>query len=413
MNSQMTQAEFIILMGGLTSIACFAFVTQRAMRSLSHGFSIRLQLFLVIFTSSLMTTALIGWWALEKIEAKTVFLLKSHGISREVLTEFVNDFGPKTSLLLALLCLVSALLAWAIGKGIAHPLEELALRAEAIAQGATKDFELNRLSGREIRHLSESLQKMQKSLADRQKFEAFIADLSHDLKNPVAGIKASIEVLLSGAQDEAELRQKFLKRINESTQKLDRLLSDFLNLAKLETRGLVLDSKPCLLNELIEEIAEDFESSASLRQVQILTETQAIEVHVNRIWLERAIENLISNALRYAPAHSTIYLKTKLQPSMKGPYMTKDHPQEVIIQVIDQGPGVDPSIVPTLFERFSELRKKNQVHYNGVGLGLAIVQRVAQAHGGIARLLPTPNGTTGAYFEICIPQKAFSDKIAI
>ncbi len=410
MNSHMTQAELIILMGGLISIAFFAFVTQRAMRSLSHGFSIRLQLFFVIFTSSLMTTALIGWWALEKIEAKTVFLLKSHGISREVLTEFFNDFGPKTSLILALLCLVSALLAWAIGKGIAHPLEELALRAEAIAQGTTKDFELNRLSGREIQHLSASLQKMQKALADRQKFEAFIADLSHDLKNPVAGIKASIEVLLSGAQDEVHLRQKFLKRINESTQKLDRLLSDFLNLAKLEARGLVLDAKPCLLSELIKDIVEDFESSASLKQVELIVETEKIEVHINRIWIERAIENLISNALRYAPSHSKIFLKAKRQISTKG------H-QEIIIQVIDQGPGVDPSIVPTLFERFSELRKKNQVHYNGVGLGLAIVQRVAQAHGGVAQLLTTPNGTTGAHFEIALPdhfnENQSEDKTAI
>ena len=197
MNQWISADHLGLLWGGLAFLT-FSYALGRVLHSLKHGFSIRLQLFFTLFSTSMISTTLIGWWAINRIEAKAATLFEENGISTEVFEHFLRDFGAKTSLILALLTLIAAGGAWALGRGLASPIENLATAAENIAD----DGDISALpqpSGRELRRLRRSLVTMHEALEDRRQFESFVADLSHDLKNPVAAIKASVEVLQEGA----------------------------------------------------------------------------------------------------------------------------------------------------------------------------------------------------------------------
>ena len=242
MNSSITSDTFGLLWGGLGFLA-FSYALSRALRGVKHGYSIRLQLFFTLFTTSMLSTTLIGIWAINRIEARAAILFEQNGLSAEVFEHFFRDFGAKTGLILGLLTLIAFGGAWALGKGLASPIERLASAAENVAAGGDISS-LPQPPGREVRRLRESLLMMHEALEDRRQFESFVADLSHDLKNPVAAIKASVEVLQSGASEQKEARQQFLLRIDEASTRLNMLLSDFLSLARLEARGIRFDRNP-------------------------------------------------------------------------------------------------------------------------------------------------------------------------
>src|SRR5205823_11604117 len=98
--------------------------------------------------------------------------------------------------------------------------------------------------GREVRALTKALESMRRELEERHALETFVADLSHELKNPVAAIRASAEVLTEGAADEPETARRFARRIQESSDKLQQLTQDLLSLARLEARGIEQPARP-------------------------------------------------------------------------------------------------------------------------------------------------------------------------
>ena len=126
--------ELALLGGGAFLIALSAFVFARLLRSLQHGFSVRLQLFAALSLISLLITSLIGWWGVVRIEARASLLLEERGVSTELIASLFEEFGPKISLLLFTLALCCALSAYALGRGIARPLERLVAAAEGIAR---------------------------------------------------------------------------------------------------------------------------------------------------------------------------------------------------------------------------------------------------------------------------------------
>jgi len=382
------------LLGGALALITLSFALSRALRGRQHGFSIRLQLFAAITFAALCSTALIGWWALERIEARAAQLFAARGPSAEVLQEFIKDFGSKTSLLFGVICLISAGSAFALGRLLAGPIERLSRAAEGISRGAALPAApLPPPSGREVRHLTEALDAMLRALEDRQRFERFIADLSHDLKNPVSAIRASTEVLLHGAADDPETRARFLGRIDEAGARLDRILSDFLSLARLEARGLKPDPAPWAVRDALERAAGALGAAAELKGVRVELRfaddaARDARAHGSRTWVTRAVENLLSNAVRYSPPNGRVEVTARLDPA-----------RGCVLEVRDEGPGVDPALRAVLFERFV-------TDWGGVspsggsGLGLAIVKRVFEAHGGGARLLEAGESEGGARFEV-------------
>jgi|GEM_PF-1322667 len=377
--------ELLWLLGGALGIVITSYAISRALRATQHGFSIRLQLFFALTFSALCSATLIGAWALRRIEAKAARVFLEQGVSTELFQEFFADFGFKTSLLFGVICMISAGSAWALGKLLAGPIEGLARSAKQISQEGAR-LPLPPPSGREVRRLTESFDEMLQALEDRQRFERFMADLSHDLKNPVAAIRASVEVLLSGASEEVDSRARFLGRIDEASERLDRLLSDFLSVARLEASGIRYDLKPWSLEEVVRAAISSHEAVAEVKGVGFMFSAEPItKVNGSRRWVIRAVENLIANAVRHSPRGGVVRLSLS------------ERVGEVVLEIEDEGSGVEDGLKERLFERFISHKGDG----TGTGLGLAIVKRVVEAHGGEARLLESAPGQ-GARFEISL-----------
>ena len=376
--------EMIGLFWGALGFLTLSYALSRALRAAQHGFSIRLQLFFTLFFASMITTTLIGVWSLQRVEAKAALLFEQHGLSAAVLEEFVRGFGAKTGLILGVLALICAGSALALGRGLASPVEHFADAAEGVSAGA-EISSLPEPSGREMRRLRNALVTMHEALEDRRQFERFIADLSHDLKNPVAAIQASVEVLQSGAGDDPQARALFLSRVDESSARLNRILSDFLGIARLEARGVRFDPHPFPIHSPI---------YTSLNSVRGIAEARSVIVHLtdhseapaeqalisgSSRWLTRALDNLLSNAIRHTPSGGQVWIDWTVKSETS------------FIVVSDEGPGVPLELRADIFSRFithpHPASREAKIRAEGTGLGLAIVKRIVEAHQGSVWLL--------------------------
>ncbi len=184
---------------------------------------------------------------------------------------------------------------------MAGPIERLTRAAERVAEGE-RQAPLPEPRGREVRALTHALEQMRRELEERHALENFVADLSHELKNPVAAIRASAEVLTEGAADDPQTARRFALRIRESADKLQQLTQDLLSLARLEARGI--ESPEAVdLAMLAREAVDAQQEAAAARHVrlELLRPEAAAPVRGDRVWLRRALENLLGNAVQHSP----------------------------------------------------------------------------------------------------------------
>ena len=301
------------------------------------------------------------------------------------MVQLMSDVAPKVALLALMFAVASAALAIVIGGAVAAPIERLTRAAERVAAGE-RQAPLPEPRGREVRALTHALESMRKELEERHALETFVADVSHELKNPVAAIRASAEVLTEGAADEPETARRFALRIREGADKLQQLTQDLLSLARLEARGIEPKDEPVDLCAIAREVVDAQGPTAAARQVQLELHTNGpTRVRGDPLWLRRALENLVGNAVQHSPDGERVELEIR-------------NGSECVAEVRDHGSGVDPAIRDRLFERFATTRHGD----GGTGLGLAIVRAVAELHGGRAELRET--GPSGSVFALTLPR---------
>ncbi len=369
-----------LLAFGVVVLIGSAFVLSRVLKSLRHGFSVRLQLFLAISFVTFVLVGLFGLLAFDRLQARAAEVLSTDVSTLRVVAQLVADFGPKLAVLSASLGGGAAVAAYVLGRSLAAPLERLILAAEAIARGERRAV-LPPPVGREVRRLTDAFESMRRSLEDRHAMERFVADLSHELKNPVSAIRAASEVLREGAMEDPDAREHFVKRIDEAGRRLEVLLHDLLALSRLEAHGLELERVPVSLSAIIRSSIEASDDRLSQKKLCIEGELEDVSVRGNERWLRRAIDNLLSNAVRYAPVASVIEVTLR--------YIG----DEAVVRVRDRGPGVALKLRARLFERFVT----DRLDADGTGLGLAIVRSVAEHHGGTICFVDV---TPGACFEL-------------
>lgn len=371
---------------GSTGVALVggAFLATRVLRSLRHGFSIRLQLFLAIAFTTVIITGVFGLFLFDEISTRAAELLDLHGVVGGT-AEMLREIGPRLSVVVLLLGGAAATSALLLGRGVAQPLERLTHAAEVIASGQ-RHAVLPAPQGREVRRLTAAFESMRRALEDRHAIEQFVADLSHELKNPVSAIRAACEVLIDeGAADDDEARPRFLRRIDEASKRLEVLLHDLLALARLEARGIEADAGQAVdLEEVVRAALAAHAGRFEARGVEVAARLTAVRVHGSERWLRRAVDNLLANAARYAPPGTAVEVDLRAAE----PY--------AVLTVRDHGPGVEPGIRDRVFERFVT----DRADAGGTGLGLAIVRSVAEHHGGDVRLEDPEEG--GARFVLRI-----------
>lgn len=310
-------------------------------------------------------------------------------VSRESLgfRQILREVASRAALLTLLLVLATASAAALIGRAIASPIERLTQAASRIAQGERQAV-LPPPFGREVRTLTHAVESMRRELEGRHLAEKLAADLSHELKNPVAAIRAAAEVLADGALDEPETARRFVARIAEATHRLQGILNNLLMLTRLQARGVVRE--PVDLAELTRQSMEAHAAQAAHRRIELHSELPAeLMVPGDEPWLRRAVDNLIDNAIAFADANAA----TAPQVTVR----LRHEPERAILEVVNRGPGISPDIRNRLFERFVTTRRDT----GGSGLGLAIVAAVAEQHGG--RVEVKDPGPPETHFRLTLP----------
>ena len=304
------------------------------------------------------------------------------------MVQVVADVAPKVALLAVLLAGAAAFAAVLIGRAVGRPIERLTHTAERVAKGE-RQAALPQPQGREVRALTEALDSMRRELEQRHALEAFVTDLSHELKNPIASILAAAEVLEEAIASEPAAAQRFARHIQDSAGKLSSLVADLLSLARLEAHGLSRRVDPIDLMQLVRSAADALSTQAAARGVRVeLLGPDHAPARGDSTWLRRAVENLLANALAFAPPGSAVTIA--LGQAGRG--------WELL--VTDRGPGIADAMRPRLFQRFATTRGEQ----GGTGLGLAIVRAVAEAHGGSANLRATSG--SGTSFALVVPRSA-------
>jgi len=296
-----------------------------------------------------------------------------------VMRGLLADFAPTVLLISAVLGAASALAAAWIGRAIAAPIESLSAFSERVSEGELAAAPPP-VYGRELMHLSRSLDSMRRQLEGRPFVEAFAADLSHELKNPVAAIRASAEVLEESALDEPAEARRFVGRIREATARIERLLGELLSLARIEARGAEA-FEPV---DVVKVAEKTLDALGDQRSRVALDAASGAFTRGDESWLGRALENLIDNALVHSEPGSSVRVRVARDGGV------------VRVGVTSSG-SVPQAIRARLFRRFVTARSDR----GGTGLGLAIVRAVAEAHGGRAELVEP--GPPHVEFRLTLP----------
>lgn len=267
-----------------------------------------------------------------------------------------------------------------MSRSITRGLGELTCGAEEIARGnlrarvhvETRD-EVERL-GNAFNHMAEQLET---SAARQQELEVarreVVAAVSHDLRTPLASLRAMIEAINDGVVTDEATRQRYLKNAQLQTENLSLLVDDLFELAQLDAGILQWSVEPSSLRDLISDTLETMHMQAEEQHIQLSgwVDPTVDPVLMNSHKMQRVLYNLIQNALRHTPGDGTIFVEARRRGE-----------ELVQVDVIDSGEGIEPEDLPRVFEQFYRGEKSRSRATGGAGLGLAIAQRIVQAHHG-------------------------------
>lgn len=221
-----------------------------------------------------------------------------------------------------------------------------------------------------------------------------IANVSHDLRTPLAVIHGYVEtMMMKQGSLTAEEEQKYFQIILNSSENLKKLVSDLFELTKLEARQVELSKQPFAISELLWDAHKKFEILAGEKNLRINTQIDAKEavVYADLRLMERVIQNLVDNAIKYSPEDSEI----NLQLSQEG--------KEVLVSISNTGEGIKEEDIPQVFNRYYKTEKHINTN-KSTGLGLAIVKNILEMHHSLIQVKSKLNQYTTFYFRLPLYQ---------
>jgi signal transduction histidine kinase len=280
--------------------------------------------------------------------------------------------------------LVAGLLAWYLSRRIVRPVLQLSDAADAVA-GGDYAVEVPRNAPGELGHLSERFAEMASRLAEVEAMERnFLMSVSHELRTPLTAIRGHVAALLEGVVVDPALQATSLETVEAEAQRLERLVGDILDLAKLDTHRFTVTSEEVDMGHLLEQAYERFREEARRRSIDYRQEVTARPVIVSdgdRVL--QVVANLLSNAFHATPDGGRISLELAQQNGT------------VHVAVEDNGPGIPAELQERLFRPFISQTG------GGTGLGLAIAKELSIALGG--RIDLDSKVGRGSRFELVLP----------
>lgn len=230
----------------------------------------------------------------------------------------------------------------------------------------------------------------------------FVSNVSHELRTPLTSIKSYTEALVDGAWENKEIAPGFLKVIETETDRMMRMITDLLNLSRMDQNRLALEKEFINMNELVVHIVNRFEMVLQSepyrdKNYRILTDiTQRdLWVELDQDKMTQVLDNIINNAIKYSPDGGRIIVR-----------LMETH-TDIIVSVSDEGLGISRKDIPHLFDRFYRVDKARSRAMGGSGLGLAIAQEVIQLHGGKIWVNSIEN--KGSTFFVSLPYIPFEE----
>ncbi|HET7281754.1 MAG TPA: stimulus-sensing domain-containing protein [Sphingomicrobium sp.] len=296
---------------------------------------------------------------------------------------------------MAILVAISVFLSLFLARTIVRPLRRLALAAHRVRLGRSREVNVPRLPSRsdEIGLLARAVSDMSQSLRHRiDNIEAFAADVTHELKNPLASLRSAVDGL--DRVEDPELREKLRRIVREDVVRLDRLISDISEAARTDAELARATFERVDLGPLIEQLVHSWETRRETGDARFAfarprKDSAAVMGKPDR--LARAINAIIDNAVSFSPPGGLV----EIAVARVG--------DEVRIRIDDEGPGVPAEAREAIFNRFHSVRPEGENFGRHSGLGLAIAQAIVNGHDGEIDVQDRDDAPSGARFTIRLP----------
>jgi len=288
-----------------------------------------------------------------------------------------------------------------LGGTIARPIRILSRAAERVRKGRHREHTIPKMTQRtdEIGELALALNDMTEALwARMDAIEAFAADVSHEIKNPLTSLKSAVET--ATRLKDPEQQRKLMAVILDDVERLDRLITDISDASRLDAELSRAQSGAVDLGKILATLV-DIHTATQPDDTPNLTIASEDGLIVNGLEdrLVQVLRNLISNAVSFSPSRHD-------RPDAAIRITAQRHDSRIVITIEDDGPGIPPGKEQAIFNRFYTERPAAEEFGRHSGLGLAISKQIIEAHGGtiLAENAHSPNGTiSGARFTITLP----------
>ncbi|RYY23155.1 MAG: HAMP domain-containing protein [Sphingomonadales bacterium] len=312
------------------------------------------------------------------------------------ITQTVRSERYRLGVVLLIVSLSSIFLSLFLARTIVRPLRLLARAAIRVRLGRAREVVVPRLPDRsdEIGLLARALSDMTQALRARiDATESFAADVTHELKNPLASLRSAVDSLVKVKK--AEHRDQLLAIVQDDVHRLDRLITDISEASRLDAQLSRATFEPVDVGALIQALLDSREARGIPAGIRIAFDRQPqtpLTVLGEGARLERVFENLIENAISFSPESSLIAISARSEGEM------------LTVRIEDEGPGVPEDARENIFRRFHSVRPESEAFGQHSGLGLAIARTIVEAHQGSIAVESREDRLSGARFVVRLPK---------
>ena len=319
-------------------------------------------------------------------------------VNAELLNASLSQWMRLLVYMILIAVALTAILWFFLANKITNPIVTMIDRAKAMAQGELSQ-EIPVHGKDEIGQLAYNFNHMAKELSQLDTMrKEFVANVSHELRTPLTSIRTYTETLLEGALEEPENAVRFLKIVDDEAQRMSLLVSDLLELSRLDSSRAQLDQDVMDLVGLLRVTILQSKILAEQKNQEIVFDPpeDSCFILANAPRINQVITNVLSNSIKYSPENTTIHISVE----------TTDNDHRVFIK--DEGVGIPEDSISRIFERFYRVDKGRSRSMGGTGLGLAIAKEIIEEHGGNIYATSTlGKGTTmvlrfNRYFEAAV-----------
>lgn len=365
--------------------------------------------FVIITILPAVLTGLVVW-GVASYHIKAIE--RTYGISGEEYKEFQKSIGTLSAIpevqeflgtmiigVIMILALTAMLMILWIYGSLIRPIEKMEIAVKSITEGEL-DFELHPEKDDEIGQLCMDIEMMrrrlkenaQEKLKNDKDNKELISNISHDLKTPITAIKGYVEGIMDGVADTPEKMERYIRTIYNKANEMNTLINELTFYTKIDTNRIPYNFAPVRVSDYFNDCAENLSSDLENQGVEfgyfnyVDDETKII---ADAEQLMRVVNNIISNSLKYMD---------KEQPRIN--LRVKDVGDFIQVELEDNGKGIEAKDLPYIFDRFFRTDASRNSSKGGSGIGLSIVKKIIEEHGGKIWATSRPGTGTVMYFVI-------------